>query len=112
MQRFGMIIRVREGKADDYSALHAAIWPEVLALIEAANLRNYSIFHHRDLGLLFSYFEYVGSDFEADMKTMAEHETTQRWWKECEVCVAPIEGEPVGAAGSWWQSLEEVFHAG
>ena len=53
-----------------YTQMHAAVWPGVLAALDKVNIRNYSIY----LGqikpgeyLLFSYFEYVGNDFQRDM---------------------------------------------
>ena len=113
MKRLGMTIRVRPGKLDQYKELHAAAWPDVLKKLSECCIRNYSIYQGEDTAgatILFSYFEYHGSDFEADMAKMAADETTQRWWKACEVCVAPLRGKPVGQAGEWWHMLEEVFH--
>ncbi|HUU60183.1 MAG TPA: L-rhamnose mutarotase, partial [Phycisphaerae bacterium] len=78
MKRYGMVVKVRAEKLDEYKRLHAAVWPGVLKRIRDCNLRNYSIFH-KD-GYLFSYFEYVGEDFDADMARMAADETTQKWW--------------------------------
>ena len=66
MRRFGQIIRLKPGHYGNYKKHHAEVWPEVLKTITACNIRNYSIFH-KD-GLLFAYMEYVGDDFEADMK--------------------------------------------
>jgi len=110
VQRYGMIIGVREEKIEEYKALHAAVWPEVLAMIEACNLRNYSIYVRRlpdGKHYLFSYFEYLGTDFEADMARMAADPTTQRWWSVCEPCQEPL---PNRDPGAWWASMEEVFH--
>jgi L-rhamnose mutarotase len=73
-----MVIGVRPEKLEEYKKLHAAVWPEVLAMIRDCNIRNYSIYY-RD-GLLFSYFEYIGEDYEADMAKMAADPTTQKWW--------------------------------
>ena len=61
MIRYGQIIQVKPEKLEIYKKLHAAVWPDVLAMITACNIRNYSIFY-RD-GQLFAYFEYHGSDF-------------------------------------------------
>lgn len=66
MRRFGQIIRVKPDRIEDYERIHAAVWPEVLETIRACNMRNYTIFRHGTL--LFAYFEYIGSDFAADMK--------------------------------------------
>jgi len=105
MQRYGMIIKVRPEKLDEYKRLHAAVWPGVLAKIAEGNIRNYSIFY-RD-GYLFSYFEYVGTDFENDMAMIAADPTTQKWWSLCKPCQQPVE---TAGPGDWWAPMEEVFH--
>ncbi|NSW56473.1 MAG: L-rhamnose mutarotase [Armatimonadetes bacterium] len=105
MTRYGMVIGVRPEKLEEYKKLHAAVWPEVLAMIRDCNIRNYSIYH-RD-GLLFSYFEYIGEDYEADMAKMAADPTTQKWWELCMPCQNPV---PTRSEGEWWAPMEEVFH--
>jgi L-rhamnose mutarotase len=105
MKRYGMVIRVRPEKLEEYRRLHAAVWPDVLRKIAECNLRNYSIYH-KD-GLLFSYFEYVGDDFTADMERMAADPVTQAWWAVCKPCHDPL---PSRAPGEWWADMDEVFH--
>ncbi len=105
MKRYGMAIRVRPEKLEEYRRLHAAVWPEVLRMIRECNIRNYSIFE-KD-GYLFSYFEYVGTHFERDMAKMAADPITQDWWKVCKPCQMPLESR---AEGEWWANMEEVFH--
>ncbi len=105
MKRYGMVLKVRPGKLDEYKRLHAAIWPDVLKMIEACNIRNYSIYHKA--GYLFSYFEYTGDDFEADMARMAADATTQKWWGKCKPCQERL---PTCREGEWWAEMEEVFH--
>ena len=61
MKRFGQIIGVDPQNFEKYKAYHAAVWPEILQMITACNISNYSIFH-KD-GLLFAYMEYIGDDF-------------------------------------------------
>ena len=87
------------------SALHADVWPGVLAKIEACNMRNYSIFRYKDL--LFAYFEYIGDDYEADMARIAADETTQEWWALCGPMQQPVAER---GDGEWWHTIEEVFH--
>jgi len=60
MKRYGQIIGVKPEHFEEYKKYHAAVWPEVLKMITACNIRNYSIFH-KDYQL-FAYFEYVGED--------------------------------------------------
>ena len=66
MRRMGLCNRLRPEKVEEYKALHAAVWPDVLARISACNIRNYSIFLRTPENLLFAYWEYHGEDFEAD----------------------------------------------
>lgn len=105
MKRYGMVIKVHPGKIEEYKRLHANVWDDVLKMIRECNIRNYSIFY-KD-GYLFSYFEYVGDDFEADMARIAADETTQKWWSLCKPCQEPLETR---AEGEWWANMEEVFH--
>ncbi len=105
IQRYGSVIRVKPEKLEEYKKLHANPWPEVNAMIKDCNIQNYSIYY-RD-GLLFSYFEYTGSDFEADMKKMAADSITQKWWKLTDPCQEPVESAEEGV---WWAGMEEVYH--
>jgi L-rhamnose mutarotase len=105
MRRFGQLIGVKPDQIEAYERLHAQVWPEVLATIQACNMRNYSIFRHGTQ--LFAYFEYVGEDFAADMARMAADPKTQAWWKLTEPMQEPLLER---AAGEWWTTLHEVFH--
>lgn len=110
MKRYGMVIRLRPDRVEEYKRLHAAVWPDVLRMITACNIRNYSIYLRTlDDGqpTLFSYFEYVGNDFEGDMARMAADPTTQRWWAVCKPCQQPLANR---GPGEWWSDMEEVFH--
>ncbi|ROM33101.1 hypothetical protein BK647_31015, partial [Pseudomonas protegens] len=71
MQRMGMVIGVKPEMIAEYKRLHAAVWPEILALISDCNIRNYTIFLREPENLLFGYWEYHGSDISADMAKMA-----------------------------------------
>jgi L-rhamnose mutarotase len=105
MKRYGSVIRVRPDKLEQYKRLHAAVWPEVLDRIRKSNIRNYTILY-RD-GLLFSYFEYVGDDYDADLAAIAADAATQKWWKLTDPCQQPVE---TAGEGEWWAPMEEVFH--
>jgi L-rhamnose mutarotase len=110
VDRRGFVVRLREGARDEYVRLHEAVWPEVLATIEACGIRNYSIFLKQlDDGrdYLFATYEYVGKDFAADQRKMAADPATQRWWKLTDPLQEPIEARE---KGEWWASMREVFH--
>jgi len=105
MQRYGMVIKVRPEKLDEYKELHAKPWPGVLKTIYDCNIRSYSIYL-KD-GFLFGYYEYIGEDFSADMAKMAADPVTQEWWKLTDPCQEPL---PTRKQGEWWAIMEEVFH--
>lgn len=105
MQRFSSVIKLQPEKAEEYRALHRKVWPEVLNALKRAHVSNYSIFQ-RD-GYLFSYLEYSGGDFRADMDAVAQDPTTQRWWRLTDPCQQPLE---TAADGEWWAPAEELFH--
>ncbi|MHC4433220.1 MAG: L-rhamnose mutarotase [Planctomycetota bacterium] len=105
MKRYGMAIKIKPENLDEYRKLHADVWPDVLKMIGECNIRNYSIYH-KD-GMMFSYFEYVGDDFDADMAKMAADPTTQKWWDVCKPLLDPLETR---AAEEFWANMEEVFH--
>jgi len=105
MKRYGTVIKVRPEKLEEYKRLHAAVWPGVLDMIKQCNLRNYSIYY-KD-GFLFSYCEYTGEDYQADMAKMAADPTTQKWWDLTAPCQEPLETR---GEDEWWAEMEEVFH--
>lgn len=105
MRRYGMVIGLDPEKLDEYKAYHANVWPEILETIRRCNIRNYSIYY-KD-GLLFSYFEYTGEDFAADMAKMAADPRTQEWWAIMKPMQRPL---PTRRPGEWWAEMEEVFH--
>ncbi|WP_299401986.1 L-rhamnose mutarotase [uncultured Roseobacter sp.] len=107
MQRMGMVIGLNAEKLEEYKRLHADVWPGVLSMITACNIRNYSIFLREPENLLFGYWEYHGIDFEADAAKMAADPETQKWWDVCMPCQVPLESR---REGEWWAMMDEVFH--
>ena len=105
MRRVASVIGLSPEHREEYERHHAAVWPGVLARLTASNVRNDSIFRHGEL--LFSYYEYTGDDYEADMAAIAADPETQRWWAVQEPLQSPL---PTRAAGEWWQEIPEVFH--
>jgi L-rhamnose mutarotase len=104
-RRVSAVIGLRAEAAAEYERIHAQVWPAVLEQISRSNIRNYSIFRYGNL--LFSYYEYIGHDLEADLAEMATDPSTRRWWALCDPMQNPVdEREP----GEWWHVLPEVFH--
>ena len=110
VQRYGSVIGIKRESLPEYKRLHAAVWPEVLAKLNDVNVRNYSIYLAEVKPgefYLFSYFEYTGDDFEADMARMAADPDTKRWWKHTDPLQTPV---PTRKEGEHWHTIEEVFH--
>ena len=109
-KRYGMVTGIKPEKIAYYKELHANAWPGVQKKITECHIQNYSIYLEQigDKHYLFSYFEYTGNDFDADMKKMADDTTTQRWWRETNPTQIPL--PDASAKKQTWSRMEEVFH--
>jgi len=107
MQRMAMVIGIKPEHIPEYKRLHADTWPEILQGITDCNIRNYSIYLKEPENLLFGYWEYHGTDFDADAAKMAADPKTQEWWDICMPMQEPLETRK---EGEWWAMMEEVFH--
>ena len=105
MRRYGMVIKLKPDRIEEYKRLHAAVWPEVLKAIAETYIKNYSIYLKEDL--LFSNFEYMGTSYDTDMEKMAADPVIQKWWNVCKPCMLPLESRE---EGEWWANMEEVFY--
>ena len=79
IKRIGSVIGVKPDQIAEYERIHADVWPGVLATLKRSNVTKFSIFRHENT--LFSYMEYSGSDYEADMALISADPITQDWWK-------------------------------
>jgi L-rhamnose mutarotase len=75
MTRVAWTARLRPDKVDEYVEAHANVWPDALAAITAAGIRNYSIFLSGNR--VFAYYEC--DDPDEAVRVEAEAEATQRW---------------------------------
>ena len=89
-------------KIEEYRRLHSEVWPDVLKTITACNIRDYTISLIGNE--VVSCFEYVGDDYEADMKKMEADPVTVEWWKHTKPCFFRH------AEGVYYEDLEEIFH--
>lgn len=105
VRRVASVLGLVPERTDEYLRHHQAVWPEVLAALRAANVTNYSIYRHGDL--LFSYFEYRGTDYEADMARIADDPATQAWWALMMPMQRSLRSSP---NEPWWTDIDEVFH--
>jgi L-rhamnose mutarotase len=105
LRRVAQIIQLNREDEAAYIRYHEQVWPAVLATIASCNITNYSIFLRN--GLLFSYFEYNGDDYAADMRKMSECLDTQRWWSIMDPMQLPMAD---ALPGEKWSEMREVFH--
>lgn len=103
MQRFISYAELKPDKVEDYIRLHADPWPELMALIDACHIHHYSISLRRTA--VFTYYEYTGTDYAADMQRMENSSVMQRWWKYSKPCFLHH------AEGWYYEDLDEVFYA-
>jgi L-rhamnose mutarotase len=98
-QRSGFVLRVKPDRVDEYVEAHREVWPEMLAALRAAGIRNYTIF--RAGNEMFGYFE--ADDLEAAARYLASQEVCARW----QDAMAELLDERVPDAGP--PPLVEVF---
>jgi L-rhamnose mutarotase len=98
-QRSAFVLRVRPDKVDEYVEAHRNVWPEMLAALRQAGIRNYTIF--RNGNEMFGYFE--SDDLEAVAAHMGGQDVNARW----QDTMAELLEERVPDAGP--PALEEIF---
>ena len=76
MTRYAWKARILPGMHDEYVKRHDEIWPEMLALLREAGIRNYSIWNTGDE--LFGYYECaLGAEHAA--RVQRESPIVDRW---------------------------------
>jgi L-rhamnose mutarotase len=98
-QRSAFVLRVRPDKIDEYVEAHHNVWPEMLAALRDAGIRNYTIFRSGDE--VFGYFE--SDDLEAAAAYMEAQDVNARW----QDTMAGLLEERVPDAGP--PTLEQIF---
>lgn len=109
-RRYVRVVELKPEQEQEYRQMHAEVWPDVVAAVQRANIRNYSI-HVVELGgarYLISYFEYVGDDPVRDFASIADDPTTRdKWWPITDAMQRRIDGTP---EGEQWLPAEMVMH--
>jgi L-rhamnose mutarotase len=102
MERYGIFFKLKPGKAEGYEKAHAEIWPEMSEALDAAGMRNYSIWREGDM--LFAYYEVKNRD--RMNKILAECEVYQKWRDLMEeyVYIEPVTGQKE------WEMKNVFYH--
>jgi L-rhamnose mutarotase len=98
-QRSAFVLRVRPDRINEYVEAHRNVWPELLAALRDAGIRNYTIF--RNGTEMFGYFE--SDDLEAAAAYLEAQEVNARW----QDTMAGFLEERVPDTGP--PALEEIF---
>lgn len=106
IQRFGMVIKIDTTRIEEYLALHADSNPGVRDLLKKYNMENFSIFMTQlndGSYYEFGYYEYTGSDYEADMAALDAEHRNKEWLKLCDPMQIPLEGE------TSWKQMKKIY---
>ena len=105
MKRYGMVIKVKPEKLEEYKRLHADSNPGVRDLLNKYHMHNFSIYLHEIDGKWyeFGYYEYTGDDFEGDMAKLDAEPRNKEWLKMCDPMQLPLKGEKS------WAVMELVY---
>eukprot|EP01065_Artemidia_motanka_P053101 TRINITY_DN9772_c0_g1_i1.p1 TRINITY_DN9772_c0_g1~~TRINITY_DN9772_c0_g1_i1.p1 ORF type:complete len:197 (+),score=45.52 TRINITY_DN9772_c0_g1_i1:79-669(+) len=116
-RRFGGACRLKKDMYEQYTRLHDHTWDEVMERMYKHNMRNFVVYLHEETMIMFSHWEYVGTNLEADMAAMEHDPLIRFWWSHCEPCQQPFhwDGPPPsqgGKGGEWWAPLKCLTSCG
>ena len=77
MQRYAFRMQLNPGMAGEYRRRHDAIWPELVALLQAAGISDYSIHLDAGTGALFGL---LSRSDDHGMDALPAHPVMQAWW--------------------------------
>lgn len=94
MEKYAWCAKIVPGMKEEYKRRHDEIWPELVALLKDAGIRNYTIWNTGDT--LFGYYECErGVRYAADMQKNSEIVAR---WDEYMKDVLIMEMDPVTGA--------------
>ncbi|MBI9095157.1 MAG: L-rhamnose mutarotase [Sphaerochaeta sp.] len=100
--RQAFVMKLKEGCKEEYQKRHAAIWPELKALLAESGVYDYSIYFDESTNFLFAFQRTRGG---SGSQSLGTNPIVQKWWAH----MAPLmetheDNSPVSIP------LEEVFH--
>jgi L-rhamnose mutarotase len=102
MEKFAFKMRLNPGMEAEYRKRHDAIWPELVALLKAAGISDYSI--HLDQETL-TLFAVLWRRADHAMDGLPLEPVMQRWWAHmADIMAVNDKNEPIAIP------LETVFH--
>ena len=77
MEKYAFKMQLNQGMAAEYKRRHDAIWPELVDLLHAAGVSDYSIHLDPDTHILFGV---LWRREGHAMAALPDHPVMQRWW--------------------------------
>lgn len=77
MQKYAFRMQLNPGAADEYRRRHDAIWPELVDLLRAAEVSDYSIYLDPETNALFGM---LTRPEDHGMDDLPSHPVMRRWW--------------------------------
>ncbi|MBO9635127.1 MAG: L-rhamnose mutarotase [Chitinophagaceae bacterium] len=103
-KRLAFRMTLYKGFEEEYERRHAAIWPELQALLKETGISNYSIFLDKESCLLIGVMKVEN---ETSLDDLAKHPVMKRWWDHMkDIMETHQDHSPVSIA------LKEVFFLG
>jgi L-rhamnose mutarotase len=106
VKRVGIVIKLKPECVAKYRKLHADSNPGIRDLLNKYHIENFSIFLRQihEEWFEFGYYEYTGTDLEADMAALAAEPRNQAWLKVCDSMQFPLTGE------TGWAEMEQIYY--
>ena len=102
MEKIAFTMRLNDGQADEYRRRHDAIWPDLVAELKAAGIRDYSIFLDDGTSTLFAVLWRVDDHAMDDLPAKP---VMRRWWDHmADIMATNPDGSPVVTP------LSRLFH--
>jgi L-rhamnose mutarotase len=102
MQRHAFKMYLNPGCEAEYIRRHDEIWPELVDLLRATGISNYSIHLDRETMVLFGYLERRDDHTMADLPN---HPVMKKWWAHMgDIMRTNADGSPVAIP------LDETFY--
>ena len=76
-ERYVFRMRLNKGMAKEYKRRHDAIWPELVDLLHAAGVSDYSIHLDEETGQLIGV---LTRQDDHGMDALPDHPVMQKWW--------------------------------
>ena len=77
MEQIAFKMQLYPGKMQEYKQRHDAIWPELVSLLKASGVSDYSIFLDEETHILFGVLRRTAAH---QMDALPTHAVMQRWW--------------------------------